>query len=367
MKKAAVILFALLLLGSLTACRNNPSQEESEADGFSENAYRASYTMTDYKDETVICIGHKSPDTDTVMSAIAMATLLNGMGIKAEARVTETISAETEYALSFCGMACPEVLTDATGKQLWLVDHSESKQAADGAQNARIVGITDHHVQGDLASSELIKVCVGAYGSNCTQIYKEFTECGVPVDEKTARVLLMGILSDTENAEKTTTTEMDREAIKKLCRFLSLNETETLYNALIEAKLSYKGMSETEIFYSDYKEYSHNGISYGIACVEVADESEIDAMGVRMLAVLNGENQSAANDYLFLKVSDVKSAKCVLYFTGRDKAAAAALAEKAFGTNEFLTATEEGRLVFSPSVSRKTVLAPAINLALDTE
>ena len=56
--------------------------------------------------------GHKSPDTDSVTSAIALSYLKNKLGFYTEPRVLGEINKETEYALKYFGIRTPEILED---------------------------------------------------------------------------------------------------------------------------------------------------------------------------------------------------------------------------------------------------------------
>ena len=67
------------------------------------------------------------------------------LGVEAEARITEAVSNETEFILSEAGVEIPPVLEDASGEDIFLVDHSEYAQAAEGMKDAHIVGVLDHH------------------------------------------------------------------------------------------------------------------------------------------------------------------------------------------------------------------------------
>ena len=51
-------------------------------------------------------IGHKKPDTDSVVSAIGLSYLKNALGENTEARVIGDINKETEYALKYFGKSC---------------------------------------------------------------------------------------------------------------------------------------------------------------------------------------------------------------------------------------------------------------------
>ena len=78
---------------------------------------------------TIHVIGHMSPDSDTVITAITYAKLLNLLGYDAVANITEPVNRETAYILEQAGIETPEVLLDASGESIFLVDHSEYAQA----------------------------------------------------------------------------------------------------------------------------------------------------------------------------------------------------------------------------------------------
>ena len=56
--------------------------------------------------------GHKKPDTDSVMSAIALSHLKNELGDNTEARILGAINKETSYALKYFNLKQPEYLND---------------------------------------------------------------------------------------------------------------------------------------------------------------------------------------------------------------------------------------------------------------
>ena len=57
-------------------------------------------------------IGHKKPDTDSVMSAIGLSYLKNVLGENTEARVIGDINKETSYALKYFNIETPKYLND---------------------------------------------------------------------------------------------------------------------------------------------------------------------------------------------------------------------------------------------------------------
>ena len=238
-------------IGSLQAELQNMT-EDRQSD---REILRDLFRQVDCKDEPVYVIGHKSPDFDTAASAIGMAYLLNELGITAQARLAGPLNLETQHGLSVIGYPAPEVLEDAEGKQLWLVDHSDSQQMVNGADKARIVGITDHHAIDDAKALEPINVLTSPTGSTSALVFMLCTKCDVEIPEDIAGVLLAGMLSDTANMKSKDVTALDEAAFAKLKEISGISDTDALFNSMLEAKLSYKGMDCREIYYSDYKEY----------------------------------------------------------------------------------------------------------------
>ena len=56
----------------------------------------------------VLVFGHKSPDTDTVTSAVVMANLENKLGIDAKACVLGKLNKETKYVFDYLKIDEPD-------------------------------------------------------------------------------------------------------------------------------------------------------------------------------------------------------------------------------------------------------------------
>ena len=74
-------------------------------------------------------VGHKNPDTDSIASAIAVADLMTKRGIEAVAAAQGKPTPETEFVLGKFGVKAPQMLNDATGHKIILVDHSDRLRA----------------------------------------------------------------------------------------------------------------------------------------------------------------------------------------------------------------------------------------------
>ena len=106
----AVIGAAGILIGrNVTASQYQAEQElnyrlnRSELDGLGEI------------EGTIYVTGHKSPDSDTVGSSIAYASLFRALGYDARPVVLGDINHETRYILETGGLETPMLLDDAAG------------------------------------------------------------------------------------------------------------------------------------------------------------------------------------------------------------------------------------------------------------
>ncbi|MBO4403877.1 MAG: DHH family phosphoesterase, partial [Treponema sp.] len=167
-------------------------------------------------EEPIYVTGHKSPDSDTVTSAIAYADFLQKLGYDAHAVTLGKINNETAYILKEAGIEPPPVLDNASGKTMVLVDHSEYTQSADGLKDAKVISIIDHHNDGAITTSGQIVYDARPLGATATIVWIRYRDCGIEYDKQIAKVLLGGILSDTKNFRSTGVTDADRIAFETL-------------------------------------------------------------------------------------------------------------------------------------------------------
>lgn len=98
----------------------------------------------------VLVFGHANPDTDSIVSAISYAYLLNQTGFEATAYALGAPSEETQFALDQFGVSAPQVIAKAAdviceGDVLALVDHNEAQQSLPDRADYRIWSVVDHH------------------------------------------------------------------------------------------------------------------------------------------------------------------------------------------------------------------------------
>ena len=263
---------------------------------------RESIEKIDIENGPVWVIGHRSPDSDTVCSAIAYARLLTMLGYPANAAITAPVNKESAYILEKAGADMPPVLEDASGKSIFLVDHSEYTQAAEGMEDAHVVGILDHHGIGTVSTGHQVVYEAKPIGATATIVWLDYLNYGLEIDRETATLLLGAILSDTKNLTGTTVTEADRKAVADLAARADISDVDAFYLGLHTESLSYEGMSNEEILFSDYKEYEVAGIRFGIGSVSVIDEEAAKAMAERMKEALPEGYRTKQVDLLYASV-----------------------------------------------------------------
>jgi len=337
----------LLVVGCVVcACRQNANEPEQKT------ALRDVLTAMEYGD-SVLVVGHKSPDCDAVMSAIGYASLLQRLGINAKARVAGKVVCEPLYALREAGIAAPAVLDDATGLNMILVDHSEFAQAVKGMPSANILHIIDHHATGSVTTARPLFYYAMPIGSTCSVIATMYEQLGEQPTAKEARILLTGLLSDTDSLSASTTTDTDRRLFGKLLELSDITDIAAYYAAARDARVSYEGMSDMEILYSDYKDYEIDGVKVGIGSVFAGKVASVEEMCRRMRALMPAAREQSGLDMLFLMIGDRDANVTHLPFCGEG---AKQVAEYGFHT----TATADDCIVTHYLSSRKAEVVPSI-------
>ena len=218
--------------------------------------------------------GHKAPDTDSIVSALAYAFLKNELGKEAKAFRLGEINEETKFVLEKFKVEAPELLESAEGKDVILVDHNEFEQSANGIEKANIVEIIDHHKL-KFSWPKPIIVLTLPWGSTATIITKLFELKKVEIPKEIAGILAAAILSDTVIFKSPTTTQIDKEVAEKLAEIAEIEDLEKLGIEMFKTKSRIADKSVEELLKKDYKTYDFNGRKIWIAQIEVVDDEEV--------------------------------------------------------------------------------------------
>lgn len=366
-KKIACIVLALIVVlaaagyGGYLAGRNKAEARYEAERELNVRLNRSDLDGLGEIEGTIYVTGHKSPDSDTVGSAIACAALLQQLGYDARPVVLGRVNNETQYILDAAGLEAPELMEDASGRTMILVDHSEYTQSADGLRDATIIGIIDHHNDGAITTGSQLIYDARPIGATATIMWMRYRNYGLEPDRQTALMMMGAILSDTDNLQKSTTTFADIEALKALNGIVGMADTDAFYQEMFKASLSYDGMTDAEVFFSDYKEYENSGVKYGIGCINVYDEEGGKDMAERMKAVFPTALTETGMDMLFVKISADHDDVSFSYILPYGEAAEEVLVSAVGDLTEF----DGTSYVARPDFSRKKVLVPAITKVLE--
>lgn len=299
---------------------------------------------------SLFVFGHKSPDTDSVCSAISLAYLKNKLGVDAKAYALEEPRKEAKFVLDYFKVELPEVLdpTKIKGQDVVLVDHNEIAQTADGIEEANIVEIVDHHKIGNLSTDVPISVRIMPVGCTCTIVYNLFKENNVDVPYEIAGLLISAILSDTLIFRSPTTTELDKQAVYELAEIAKV-DYEAYGMEMFKAGTSLDGFSIEEIVNMDFKEFNMSGKRVGIGQVMTLDIDSILSKEADFLAYIN----STEFDMVVLAITDIIKEGSYLIYKGEDK-----VISEAFNVNATQGVFAEG------IVSRKKQLVPKLTDAV---
>lgn len=231
---------------------------------------------------SVYVVGHKNPDTDSVTAAIGYAELMKAKGEDYIPCMQGKPTPEIAVVLERFGTPAPEIMTDATGKQIALVDHSDLAQAPDNLADGEVVAIVDHHKIGDVTTNSPIFCCVRPVGCTGTVLNDMYNVEGVAIDPKVAGLMLAAILSDTVNFKSPTCTEADKVAVASLAKIAGVDDTDALFMDMLKAKSAIDGYPAMELLNRDYKDFDMKGKKVGVGQLELASldqaESHRDAL-----------------------------------------------------------------------------------------
>ena len=225
--------------------------------------------------EKMLIFGHKSPDTDTICSAIVMENLQKKLGKEVEAVRLGNLNKETEYVLNYLGVNAPRMIEKVEdGQEVILVDHNEFSQSVDNIENAKIKMVVDHHRICDFQTSEPLYYRAEPVGCTCTILYKLYKENNVEIDKKIASLMMSAIISDTLLLKSPTKTVEDENAVKELEKISGLNAQ--VYGLdMLKAGTDLSGFTADELISLDCKVCTLKDKNAKVAQVNTADINDM--------------------------------------------------------------------------------------------
>ncbi len=261
----------------------------------------------------IYVIGHKNPDTDTVISSIAYSYLMGENYIPV---VPGDLNPETKFVLEKFNIDVPEKITSVKeGDKFFLVDHNEDTQRFEGITEENVVGILDHH-KINFCNSCPINILVRPYGSSCTVISEMFFDRNLDLDKNIAGALLSGLLSDTVILKSPTCTQVDRDIANKLAEIAGISDIYSFGMELFAKKAEIQNKSNIEIINNDFKDFDIKGKKIGVSQVELADVSLIMSRKEELLNEMTEILEKNNYFSIILMVTDIIKEGSYLWIVG---------------------------------------------------
>ncbi len=263
---------------------------------------------------TIYIVGHKNPDTDSICAAIAYADLKRKMGATEEISPARSgdINDETRFILNRFNIEDPVLLTDATGKKVILVDHSEPKQRPKNMDKGEIVEVLDHHNINFVQATPILFHAEPA-GSTSTIIARMYFEKRIELPKNIAGILLGAIISDTVIFKSPITTQEDKDIAEKLRPIAGIDNLEKFGIDMFNAKSGWNEKTAEQIIKTDYKEYELGGKKIGIAQVETVDASELEQRKAEFLEVMKKTKEKSGLDTIMVLLTDIMKEGCLAF------------------------------------------------------
>lgn len=348
----------LMTVSLITACSGNDDtkSELEELESFYTSHQVALKKM--YSGQPITVIGHKNQDPDAVCSSIALAALLQQLDIDATSYLQGKPIQGVKYVLDYVGYKAPEVKTViGPGMPLILTDHNDYLQSIDGVENANIVGIVDHHAISNSVSSAGPLYCnFMAVGSTNTIVNTIYQDCGIVPSQDIARIMVAGIIADTDSLTKSSTTKADTLALTQLVKIAQIENLSELFQGILKANQSYEGMTEEEIFMSDAKLYEIAGIRLIVANLMASQETPSESLCALARKVMPEILVKKEIQMVFANISDFTAQTSHIPYYGDG---AKETAEAAFGKT-----THDQCIKLDKVLTRKSEFVPAITKVL---
>jgi len=300
-------------------------------------------------------IGHQQPDTDAICSAIAYAHYKQAKGEDVAAARCGDINPETRFVLDRFDVDAPQLLDDAAGEDIILVDHNVYSQTADGMRDATITEVVDHHRLGDVESSQPIHAHLEPVGSTSTIVTTMYRGDDITVPEHIAGLMLSGLLSDTVVLRSPTTTDLDRETAEYLAAIVGV-DIEEYGKELLQQKSKLGEKTPREMVLGDFKEYDLGDGTIGIGQVETVTPDHVMDQADAVLDAMRDVISERDYTFLVLLVTDLLEEDTEAFFVG---------AKQATFEQALDTTVKDGIAQLPGVMSRKKQVVPPLEDALE--
>jgi manganese-dependent inorganic pyrophosphatase len=300
----------------------------------------------------IIVIGHNNPDTDSVVAAKVLASLLKRSGQDVFARIADDVNRETEFIFKELGEEIPKKIKqdEMKEKSFFLVDHNDISQSV--ASKEDVVGVLDHHLLSGMRTDKAIFFRVEPIGSTATLVYKMFKERNVEIEREEGGLLLAGIISDTLNLTSSTTTSEDIDAYYELAELTGV-DANNFAEKMFTAKSDFSGKTTEEIITGDMKIYDFEGQKVAVGVSETTSLQYFEENNEEIKKVVKKVKEKEGFNAFFFGAVDIVRQNTYFYPGGNSEAQ---VIEDIFGGEK-----KEGVFLLEGVSSRKSQILPPLS------
>lgn len=254
------------------------------------------------------------------------------------------------------GVLSKSDLVNPPKTEIVLVDHNELHQAVQGADDAEIVEVLDHHrLGGSLKSSHPIRLTMQPVGSTCTLVAQMFQKAGIEPSPGVALCMASGMISDTLYLRSPTTTPTDRDLLEWLGQFCEVDMQEYA-NEFFQVGSALRSCTPEQVVREDCKLFEESERKFSISQIEEIGFDLFWQRKEELAGALEGLATESGLEFSALLVTDISSNGSLLLMS-REPA----------GWEEINYPELEERLYqLDQVVSRKKQLLPLIISLLET-
>jgi len=293
--------------------------------------------------------GHTTPDSDSIVGAIALSYLKNQLGEDTLPTRQGEINPETAFILEKFGFEAPMLKTEYAGESVYLVDFMESSQAPSDIEEATILGIVDHHKLGDLKTNTPLEMWVRPVGCSNTILKQMFDYYNVAIPQNLAGMMMCAILSDTVIFKSPTCTKEDTKACKELAKIAQIEAYKELGMEMFIVKSDVLNATPRELVLRDFKDFNMGGVKVGVGQLEVVDLSVFDTMKESLFEAMKALKEEGDRESVLLLLTDIMQEGSQLLVVSDNEARI----EKAFDVT-----LEEHQVWLKGVMSRKKQIIP---------
>lgn len=302
--------------------------------------------------EEILIFGHQNPDTDSICSSM-VKQILNEKDGKNNTKAVRigNVNKETQFVLDYLKLEAPEFIEKVEeGQKVILIDHNEFNQSVQGIENAKIIGVVDHHRISNFQTAEPLYYTARPYGCTATILFKDFKEKEINIDKKEAILMASAIISDTLLLKSPTTTKYDEKALEELGKIAGIDVNQYGLE-MLKAGTDLSSFSIEEILNLDAKKVNFKEVKAIVAQVNTASIDDVMKMKLDLEAKMNEIISKEGLDIFMFLITDIVNSNSQVIALGN----AAKLVEKAYGVT-----LENNTALLKGVVSRKKQVIPVM-------